>query len=396
MFLVKGVNHIHKDFYTTLLSSVDMEEEKFLYLFSYGLTPSVLSTIDFLNFNTVNAIMGTSVELLTQKYNLINWFSSIKFSATLPAIVFSKFNKTDIANFLEEGTKLKFLKLNHRVGGLDVHVVDSVEEIKQFVNEERQKYQITHPYDESQKWILQDALEDVATYEGYKFHLRVLIAVVVRDKDVTVYISNYHAYEFSKELYDVKRLKERSIFNSHKHQNTKTAFFPMERPDHWTITDASKCMKKITKCFKTIFKHQHDFVSSYRYKLKNGFTLLGADVLFDSKQNPYILEINYQPSMHKSHDIFIPEYFHLAMGGAPLKLFSSLYGTSEGRTTPFTKPLQTFYETKYESYSDSKDAFKTVFLTDIDTSAVHSYLLYQNMNSKKIHRRTKRKSRLIL
>jgi hypothetical protein len=371
-----------------------MKDEAFLYLFR-ELSHSEIFKIDFLEFDTVNNIIGPSLLLLSRPARLHEWFSSIKFSASLPTIEFREFNKTDIEDFLKKGTKLKFLKINRGFGGEDIHVVDSVEEIKQFVDEKQRKHEIINPGDRTRRWILQDALEDVATYEGYKFHLRVLIVVVVRDKDVSVYISNYHAYEFSKELYDVKRLKERSIFNSHKHQNTKTAFFPMEHPDHWTTANTERTMNQIISLFKTIFEHQHDFLLN-KYNIKNGFTLLGADVLLDSKQNPYILEINHAPVIYNVHNIFIPEYFHLAMGGAPLKLFSTLYGTPEGRTTPFIKPLETFYKTIYPSTVALNRAVEKTFLVPFDNDSYYGYLLYQNMNSKKIHRRTKRKSRLIL
>jgi len=397
MFVIKGQHLHHKKFIDTLLSSVDMTEESFLYLLQYLTTLEFLE-IDSSEFNTVNAITGESIELLTKKHNLINWFSSIKFPASLPALVFDKFNETDVEEFFKRGTKLKFLKPEymdyiHVIGimGEGIHVVDSMETVKQIVKEQQQKDKHYQPGQTLRNYVLQDTLEDVATFEGYKFHLRVWLVVVVRDKKISVYISNYHTYEFSKELYNVKRLKERSVFNSHKHQNTKNAFFPMERPDRWTIADTSKAMKRITKYLKIVFKEQHEFKPNYKFK--NGFTILGADVLLDNQQNPYILEINAQPNLYKTFDSMFPEYLHLGMGGAPLQLFSTLYGTPEKRTTPFSKPLQTFYDAKYTNSESIKDAVKEIFTVSIELESAESYLLYQTMNCRKRKTTTRKAKR---
>jgi hypothetical protein len=166
----------------------------------------------------------------------------------------------------------------------------------------------------------------------------------------------------------------------------------MELPDGWTTADATTTMEKITNEFKFIFKEQHDF--QVNFNIKNGFQILGADILVDKKQSPYIIEINKRPVVYKIQDIFLPEYFHLAMGGAPMKLYSLIYGTSEGRSTPFTKPLQTFYETKYTSDIAIYKAVEDTFLVKFNLKSCDGYLQYQKMHQKRLHRTTKRKSRI--
>jgi predicted ATP-grasp superfamily ATP-dependent carboligase len=64
-------------------------------------------------------------------------------------------------------------------------------------------------------------------------------------------------------------------------------------------------MDKIKENFKIIFTEHHSFKPNY--KIKNGFRIFGADVLLDSKQNPYILEINNRPTVYKSNNII---YFY--------------------------------------------------------------------------------------
>jgi hypothetical protein len=213
---------------------------------------------------------------------------------------------------------------------------------------------------------------------------------VVRDDNVSVSISNYHTYEFAADKYDKKRLKEKDVWDTHKHRNPRTAFFPIERPDRWTVADTTKAMKRITKYLKFIFKEEHEFKPRYRFK--NGFAILNADVLLDSKQNPYILDIYDRPSLYKTFDIMFPEYIHLGLGGTPMKLFSTLYGTPERHTTPFSKPLQTFYDTTYTSSESIQDAVKELFTVSIEVESAQSYLHYQTMTrpKRKMTRKVKR------
>jgi len=380
MFLIKGDHIVLKEMFTTFLLSVDMTEEAFLFLFR-NVTHTELFNLGLERFNTVTALIGDSIGVLTKKHHLIEWFSSVNFPATLPAIVFANFDETVVEEFFKQGTKLKYLKPAYGFASEGIHVVDSMKTAKQLVEDQHKKDAITQPGQTVRKFVLQDMLEDVALLDGYKFHLRVWLVVVVRDKEISVYISNYHTYELAADKYDTSRLKEKEVWDTHKYRNPRTAFFPMERPDHWSVGDVDTAMDKIKENFKNIFSEHHSFKPNY--KIKNGFRIFGADVLLDSKQNPYILEINNRPTVYKSNNIIYPEYLHLGLGGIPMKLFSTLYGTPEGRLTPFHAKLQTFYETIYTSSDTMQDMFEELFIASLDLTSVQGYLLYQ----KKIHKK---------
>ena len=388
MFLVKGTNAEYESFYKIIFSSVNIEKEKLLYLFFRYINTKYLDELTTKDYNTVNCIIGETFRLLRHKYRLLSWFQSVHFHAALPSMLFSKIDKSDITHFLKRGTKHKFLKPGRGRSGYYVHVVDSLEEIQEIV----QKKQITNDLRDQGRddalWVLEDALEDVATFHGYKFHLHFWIVVVIRDTNISVHMSNFSAYELAKEQYDIKKIKDPLIHNSHKYRNTKNAFFPMDLPDHWTSADAKKLMTKITTAFKTFFKQQHDFTP--RYNMKNGFQLFSAEILVDNQHNIYIQEFNERIHINRQLDILIPEYLHLGLGGVPLKLFSTLYGTPEGRITPFTKPLTTFYEKTYSTDSKISDAFETIFRVDVNPVAANGYLLYQNTSHKKTRRASKK------
>jgi hypothetical protein len=292
-------------------------------------------------------------------------------------------------DFFKQGTKVKFLKFAYGFAGEHVYAVDSLKDVKQIVKKTHEKDSYTQSGQTTRKWILQDMLEDVALLDGYKFHLRVWLVVVVRDKETSVYISNYHTYEFAANKYDRTRLKEEEVWDTHKYRNPRDAFFPMELPDHWSALDGANAMENIKNSFKTIYEQQHMFKASY--KLKNGFQIYGADVLLNSKQNPYILEINNRPVFYRANELFIPEYLHLGLGGAPLKLFSTLYGTSVGRSTPFSKSLQTFYKKIYSSAQIIQSTIRELFLITLYLPSAQGYLLYQKMIRKL--RTTRKRSR---
>jgi hypothetical protein len=378
MFLVKGNTIEHwNDHITSILSSVDMKKEALLVLFDNY----ILKDIDFKQINTINLLRGSSKDLLTDKYTLIKWFTKIKFHGNLPAIVLPTFDEKTVEEFLKRGTKYKFLKPSDEFKGTGIHVIDSVEEVKKAMETKESSKR------SFRGWVLQDALEDIATIQRFKCHLRVLIVVVVRENRVSVFITNFYAYRLSFAPYNVTKLKDTKIYNSHYSTNSKTLYFPMDAPDGWTANECKKAMHQMKQDFTFIFKQQHAFYPDW--KIKNGYELLGADVLFDTKRRPYIIEINKKPGFAEDLVCFIPEILHLGMGGAPMKLFSTLYGTPNDRITPFTTPLTTFYGTTYKNAAEVNDAFKSLFHLSLGDEADRAYFEYRQ-NSTRRTVRTKR------
>jgi hypothetical protein len=150
-------------------------------------------------------------------------------------------------------------------------------------------------------------------------------------------------------------------------------------------------VKEMNRTFASIFRQQNKF--SPDWQMKNGYELFGADVIFDKKRHMSIIEINAKTGMTPSKIMCLPEVFHLGLGGAPLKLFTTLYGTPIGRTTAFTKPLTTFYETQYKTVLEVKDAFQTLFHTKLEQEADRSYFDHQLYKLPSV-RTTRKKHRL--
>jgi len=367
MFCIKGTNP-EKEAIRSILSSVGMKESSsprdctiLCLLNRYG----SLNIHELSSTTTINRLTGSSKELLTEKYAFMKFLKEQKSNAALPALLFHTIHESSVASFMRQGTHYKFLKASDGFAGSGNKVVDSVEEVKKFV----ESYAPTREFN---GWILQDALEETATFQGYKFHLRVMVVVVVRNGKTSIFMSNYHTYVLSTAQYDVKKLKEPDIYNTHKKRNHQNAFFPMERPDTWTIKETEHGMKQIQKELHSIFTVQHSFQPDW--KRKNGYELLGVDILFDTKHNPYILEINQKMAVYPSQTIFLPEVLHIGLGGSSMKLFQPLLGTSSSISTPLLPFLTEFYSTKYTTKRQVQVAFQRIFHTTLEEEADRAYI----------------------
>ena len=312
----------------------------------------------------------------------MKFLAELKSKAALPVLLFKTIPERSLTSFMNRGTHYKFLKASDGFAGSGNKVVDSVEEVKEFV----ESYTPTKDFE---GWILQDALEETATFKGYKFHLRVILVVVVRTGKTSIYISNYHTYVLSNKLYDVEKLKEPEIYDTHKKRNTRNAFFPMERPDGWSVEDTRTGMGKISKTLYTLFHEQHLFKPDWN--IKNGYELLGVDILFDKHYKPYILEINQKMAFYPSQTIFLPEILHLGMGGTPLELFRPLYGPIIHEVTPLVEPLRSFYSTSCKSAGQIQKAFQTLFHTKLEEEGDRAFFLFKKYPSRRLTRKAHRK-----
>lgn len=377
MFCVKGENP-EKEAIQSILSSVGMEQSEkdcsFLVLLNrYGSIPP--------HVKTINRLRGESKDVLTEKFTFMEFLSELNIGASLPIYLFQTFHEKNISLFMNRGSHYKFLKASDGFAGSGNKVVDTVEEVKTFVK-------AYTPTREFKGWILQDALEETATWKGYKFHIRVILVVVVRNRNTSIYISNYHTYVLSSERYTVDRLKEPEIYDTHKKRNKQNAFFPMERPDGWSLEEARAGMGAIARILHSIFNMQHSFKPDW--KIKNGYELIGVDILFDKQHKPYILEMNQKMAFYPSQTIFLPEILHLGLGGSSMELFRLLYGSSAYEKTVLVEPLRSLYSTSCKSPTQVQKIFQTIFHTKLEEEGDRAYYMFKKTSARK----TRKKSRV--
>ena len=222
-----------------------------------------------------SAYYRNHVDLKKSKLTNLIYYPDI----TDKAILCEKFKRESfIIDSITIETKLpelpsKFLKILKPVdgfGGKDIQIVETREEIEDWMNKQK------HP-----KWVLQDYIEDPALINGHKFHLRVYVLVV--EKKVFLYKKS----EFcpAKKPYKKNDWKNKDIHNTN--SAVVKYYYPETLPDGW------KRKTDFTEIFQTVFKN---IKLKPDWNSKNSYYLFGADVLFH-KRKPILLEVNKKPGL---------------------------------------------------------------------------------------------------
>jgi len=187
---------------------------------------------------------------------------------------------------------LKILKPVDGFAGSDIHVVQTREEIEEWMNKHK------HP-----KWVLQDYVKDPALKTGHKFHLRVYILVIGKK----VFLCQKASYCPAKKPYEKDNWNDKDIHDTH--PSTKEYYYPDSLPDGW------KRKKDLTEVFQTVFKGiqlKPDWNSGHSYYI------FGADVMFE-KRKPILLEVNSRVSFSYMSKVWLfPELLNVISGKSSL------------------------------------------------------------------------------
>jgi len=154
---------------------------------------------------------------------------------------------------------LKILKPVDGFGGKDIRIVETREEIEEWMN----KYKYS-------KWVLQDYVKESALLNGEKFYLRVFVLVI----DTHVYVCN------------------KSVFVT---SNYTQYYYPETLPDGW------KRKTEIKDIFKIVLK---DIKLKPDWNSKNSYYIFGADVMFE-KRKPILIEFNKKPGLTAKELLYI-------------------------------------------------------------------------------------------
>jgi hypothetical protein len=243
----------------------------------------------------VSLLYGDAKRILTNKANL-------DFPEYTP--------KTYTISSPEDVPVIRSLYILKPVGGFQgkgIRVLDSRAEARAWIQD--------HP--EYKDWVLQKYIQDPATFQGYKFHLRVVVCVIQEKDKRYVYVCNRNRYVLAKEPYVKGDWTNFDIHDTHAKSNPKIAFFPDELPDGWTSGNS----RAIEDCIHTIWLHVAK--KSMRTDLdgKNGFELFGADIMFE-KKHPYLLEFNKKMALFPSQAFMAPTIPALVLQKEPGTLWT--------------------------------------------------------------------------
>ena len=179
---------------------------------------------------------------------------------------------------------LKILKPVDGFEGRDIRVVQTREEIEEWMNKHK------HP-----KWALQEYIKEPALINGLKFHLRVYVLVI----DTRVYVCNKSEFYTSKKPYKPDNWDDNDIHESNYYTTPiKEQYYPETLPDGW------KRKTEIKDIFKIVLKNIK-LKPDLGWNSKNSYYIFGADVMFE-KRKPILIEFNKRTGLEEELFI-IPE-----------------------------------------------------------------------------------------
>ena len=159
-------------------------------------------------------------------------------------------------------------------------------------------------YKENKFNIIQEFIGSSLLFKGHKMNFRIYLVIIINNSKVSAYMYNDGIVSYAKK-YDKEITFNNSIASFYKSQKLYDADYPIilsqlkkELDLPWT-----NLMDKIKHKLKLIVESASSKFLEFDKKVTS-FQLFGADVMFNEKLDPFILEINLGPGMkpHNEHD----------------------------------------------------------------------------------------------
>jgi hypothetical protein len=263
--------------------------------------------------NWISLLYGNSKTEITNKILLHKRYEKSKFIIPSTYIV-QQNDSIPVLNINE--TTIKILKPLNGFAGSGIQIVKTKEDILKWLKENQSQNQ-SQKYKE---WLLEDYITDPDLKDGYKFHLRVLILLKVKqNKPIEVYISNHKFYTIAKEKYKKDDWQNKNIHDTH-YREIKVTTFPQELPDSWSSSDANLAILEMNNMIIELFNNQIDFKPEWN--ALNGYEIFGADIMFSNKQS-YLLEINAKTGL-KDCNLIIPGLISTILDNQENEYFTKL------------------------------------------------------------------------
>jgi glutathione synthase/RimK-type ligase-like ATP-grasp enzyme len=226
---------------------------------------------------------------LTNKIELHKLFPEEKFIK--PFQIISLGNKdSSIEKQIDDFTTIKILKPEGGYAGKGIYLVNGKDEAIYTIKHHRDTY--------SYRYLLQDYIMEPALIQGHKFHLRVPILVIGKQK----FMYCKSPYYVAKSLFKQDNFDNKDIHDTH-YNPEFSQFYPDTLPDGWG--------KKVSLTF--LEKVFEKLELKPEWKSKHSYYLFGADIMFE-KKNPILLEINEKIGL-KDMEFIVPDLITILLDG---------------------------------------------------------------------------------
>lgn len=229
--------------------------------------------------NIISLLSGKSKYNITDKIRFTTIFKDSGF------IYNSEIISKNTMKYFDEPF-IKLIKPDEGYECIDIKIIQTNKELEDYLNEKGNLYK---------NFIIQDYIIKPNLFKGYKFNLRVPVLVKIYNNELSVYYCKNSYIKRSEKKYKPKNFDDRDIHfpmvlhDKIMYMSDILSVFPKDRPDGFTDIDIKNIHKIICYYLKEIFQKENKFKPAWN--AKNGFEVLGLDVIFENKI-PYFLELN--------------------------------------------------------------------------------------------------------
>lgn len=244
----------------------------------------------------IKNLIGNDKHLLTDKTNLHLMLPSKYLMKTY------NFNlKDDIEKYknIFKNNKKFILKPAKGREGIAIRIVENYEEMKEYLYETIKKIDF-RKIKETDKWVIQEYIQNPYLYEKRKFHFRVYFLII--NKDI-YYFSKYliatAEWEYKNENY-----LNTKIHDSHYNEKSiRNKLFP----EDFQINNEEEINNQVNNIFKNVKKNINLPMKCYPED-KHCYELFAADIMMTKEKNLKVLEFNhsvgYPETMDKKYPMF--------------------------------------------------------------------------------------------
>ena len=146
------------------------------------------------------------------------------------------------------------------------------------------------------KVIISEYIPNLLLCQNKVFHVRLYFIPSLINNEIKFYLTKFGKIITANKDYDIKKIQEKDVFDSHMQHSTKDLFFPEDLPLTTKIQLTTKEQHdKIYLNIINIMKHVSEVAKTRIRKfaeIKNGFSLFGVDLMIDQDLKIYLIEIN--------------------------------------------------------------------------------------------------------
>ncbi|KAF2075581.1 hypothetical protein CYY_003124 [Polysphondylium violaceum] len=312
-----------------------------------------------------NAVPG--YQLISDKYLLYKTLINLNSPYAVPTILFDKKGKQYVCsnsfNNVNENinNNVLFLKDPLKNKGEGIELFPNIESALEYIDQQHKQHeqQQSNNQEKFPRYLLQKEVIP-KLLNGHKFDVRVNVVMVFNQKQTNVYLFDEYIVRSTSSQYiqttgTTGNLEKKSQLTNFCYQincdpNHKNIFLLSE------LADSDTMVASLEKATKHVFSNLIEKLNQLRHI---GFSLFGLDFIFDQQGHPYLLEINYSPSMFQKSPDNVASACRKLLLSLPDLALNPLLNNQDPIETNFTHLLKYIYPTPNDDTDDDDfDLFK--------------------------------------